>query len=316
MSKELQKIILCGLDNGGKTSILLLLNKKFSLLTSIKPTFKAKITSQSISLLGLKVANWDLGGQKNYREIYLKNKEKYFTDVQAIFFVIDAQCPERFEEAIKYLSEIVNIVRELSNKNLQFLILFHKIDPDIKNDKKIIENVNNLENKIKEINSNVNFSFYRTSIHDESSLLKAFSEGVILVSHKAQLIQNLLKEYTTKSFNSAAVLLDRHCFIIASRATKIQYERMCQEIAPRLTQAMEKLEEWDFDAKDIVSNIEFPKQDSEGTREGIIFLRKLDINKERLYVIALCLNKKIKVKSYEYLPILATQLKNLLESFE
>ena len=37
---------------------------------------------------------------------------------------------------------------------------------------------------------------------------------------------------------------------------------------------------------DIITNIEFPISDSENNKEGIIFLRKLDINGERLYLIA------------------------------
>jgi hypothetical protein len=83
-----------------------------------------------------------------------------------------------------------------------------------------------------------------------------------------------------------------------------------------LTQALEKLEEWDINTIDIVTNVEFPEKHSESQKEGIIFLRKLDIEDIRLYLVALCLNKKVKIKSYEYLPLLAENLKNLLESFD
>jgi len=44
ISKDLKKILFCGLESGGKTSILLILDKKFSLLPTVKPTIKAKRT--------------------------------------------------------------------------------------------------------------------------------------------------------------------------------------------------------------------------------------------------------------------------------
>ena len=80
--REFKKILFCGIENGGKTSILLLLDKKFSLLPTVKPTIKAKRTIYSNSLLGTTIVRWDLGGQKNYRKIYLGNKSKYFTEMQ------------------------------------------------------------------------------------------------------------------------------------------------------------------------------------------------------------------------------------------
>jgi len=266
--------------------------------------------------LGVTISNWDLGGQESFRKNYLEHKDKFFTDTKTIFFVIDSQRPERYEEAIDYLSQIINAIAEISEEKPHFLVLLHKCDPDIKADPELNRGITDVMNKIKTLSDEVRISFYKTSIYDEASILKAFSDGAVSVTAKAQLIQTLLKEYTGKSFNSAAVLLDQHCLIIASRATKNSYERICQEIAPRLTHSMEKLEEWNINTIDIVTNIEFPQDGSAQNREGIIFLRKLDLDTERMYLISLCLNKKIKAKSYEYLPILAENLKNLLQSFE
>jgi len=305
-----------GLDNSGKTSILHLLNRRYSLMGSIKPTFKAKRSAKDLSLLGLRISNWDLGGQRSFREQYLQNKAKYFSEAQTIFYVIDIQCPERFDEALTYLKEIVNTTEELGLQNPKFIILYHKFDPDLREDKEIQENVYRLGQKISESCEGIDFNSYKTSIYDEANLLKAFSDGVISISHKAQLMQNLLKEYMAKSFNSATLLLDQNCFIIASRATQDSYQDMCVAIAPRLINSIEKLEEWQITTIDIVTNIEFPLENQDGTREGLIFLRKLDLRNERLYLISLCLNKRVKVKSYEYIPILAENLKNLLKKFD
>jgi GTPase SAR1 family protein len=315
-SLELQKILFTGLEEGGKTSILLLLDKKFSLLPTVKPTIKTKRTFYTNLLLGIQITRWDLGGQKIYRKIYVNEKRKYFTETQTIFYVIDIQSQTKFAEALLYLSDIINIVSENHVKNFQLLILLHKFDPDIKNRSDIIENQRFLESQITKIIGSLKFSIYKTSIYDVATLLKAFSDGVFYATHKSKMFQALLKEYMGKTFNSATLLLDQNCFIIASRSTNEEYQRICEEIAPRLTRALEKLEEWDINTVDIVTTIEFPEKRSDFHKEGIIFLRKLDIANTRFYLIALCLNKNVKIKAYEYLPLLADNLKNLLESFE
>ena len=278
-------------------------------MPSLKPTIKAKV----VKILGFSC--WDLGGQVSFRKIYLEHKSNYFSYIQSFFYIIDIQNKERFEEALKYLKEIINVILEINPDFSQFLILFHKNDPDIKNKPDIMNNINFLEKEIKDINQNINFSFYQSSIYDESTLIRAFSDGAISITQRSKLIQNLLKEYTKTTYSSAAVLLDQHSFIIASRSTKESYQQICESIAPRLAYTLEKLEEWDINTLDIVTNIEFPQEDLANGKEGIIFLRKLDVKNERLYFISLCLNKKIKAKSYEYLPILVNNLKNLLESF-
>jgi len=314
--KELKKILFCGLESGGKTSILLLLDKKFSLLPNVKPTIKAKRTIHTNTLLGTNIVRWDLGGQKRYRKIYLGEKTKYFTETQSIFYVIDVQAPEKFKEALTYLKDIINITSESHLDNFQLLILLHKCDPDLKNDKNILNHINYLEKEISSYIQNIKYTIFKTSIYDEPSLLKAFSDGVFYATHKSKMFQTLLKDYMGKTYNSSTLLLDQNGFIVASRSTDKAYQKICEAIAPRLAQALEKLEEWDINTIDIITNVEFPEKQSEFQKEGIIFLRKLDISNTRLYLVALCLNKNVKIKSYEYLPLLANNLKNLLVSFD
>jgi hypothetical protein len=283
-------------------------------MPTVKPTIKSKIVTREISFLGLEINFWDLGGQASFRKKYLEHKDKYFLQIQSFFYIIDIQAKERFEESLKYLKEIVNAVLEINPNFSQFLILFHKNDPDLINNKVCSENLDFLEKKIKTINPNVNFTYYCTSIFDESSLIKAFSDGAISITQRSKMIQTLLSEYTKKTYSSAAVLLDQQSFIIASRSTNESYQQICESVAPRLAYTMEKLEEWKIDTVDIVTTIKFPHEDMKNDKEGIIFLRKLDVKNERLYLVSLCLNRKIQVKSYEYLPQLAENLKNLLES--
>lgn len=266
-------------------------------------------------LLGLEIVNWDLGGQENFRSVYIQKYEKYFSTVQTIFYVIDIQDARRFEETHNYLKSIVEIMHKLHQKDTHFLILLHKCDPDIRDDDDTEKNIVFLQEQIAKESPDISFLFYTTSIYDEPSLYKPFSDGVIAFSHKSKMIEALLKDYMGKSFNSATVILDEHNFIIASRATKMEYETICQEIAPRLSLGLEKLEKLDIDTIDIVIRFTSKFPESDDQREGMVFLKKIDLKEERLYLVALCLNHKVKTRSYDLLPMLASDLRELLDHY-
>ena len=59
---EIYKLVMAGLDFAGKTSILKILEGSYSDLDQIKPTLGSERTEWDI--LGFKIINWDLGGQK------------------------------------------------------------------------------------------------------------------------------------------------------------------------------------------------------------------------------------------------------------
>ncbi|MFW9937452.1 MAG: ADP-ribosylation factor-like protein, partial [Candidatus Thorarchaeota archaeon] len=92
------KIIFAGLDDSGKTSFLLSVDRKFSKLIGLKPTLGAKVSS--IEALGATIFLWDLGGQLKFRESYLNKAEIYLYEADLIFYFIDIKNPKRFEESI------------------------------------------------------------------------------------------------------------------------------------------------------------------------------------------------------------------------
>ena len=70
-----KKIIFAGLDNGGKTSIILTLQKKFSFLGNLRPTIGLDRTNlQEMKCLGMDLFAWDFGGQKKFRDSYFKQR--------------------------------------------------------------------------------------------------------------------------------------------------------------------------------------------------------------------------------------------------
>ena len=86
---EKTKTIFAGIDNAGKTSIILSLQNKFSFLSSVRPTFGLNRTTpfKEIKCLGLDLVTWDLGGQRKFREEYFKQKTRIFSNITVMYYV-------------------------------------------------------------------------------------------------------------------------------------------------------------------------------------------------------------------------------------
>ena len=125
-----KKILILGLDNSGKTSVLLSLTKTTNLLSyfSLKPTKGIQI--ENIEDGNTKFSIWDFGGQERYRKDYLKNMTKYTPGADEIIYVIDVQDTRRYEEAIEYLQKILDSIGKPDQK-ITLSIFLHKLDPPI-----------------------------------------------------------------------------------------------------------------------------------------------------------------------------------------
>lgn len=120
-----------GLDNAGKTSIIISLTKKANLLSfcNIKPTQGLDIVNINDDPY-MKFNIWDFGGQETFRKEYLEKFDDYFIDVDRFIYVIDAQDDARYELALTFL---MNIIKELQDRRikLDFSIYIHKCDPTL-----------------------------------------------------------------------------------------------------------------------------------------------------------------------------------------
>ena len=143
-----KKILLMGLDNSGKTSIVLSLQKDTNLLSyySLKPTQGIEIINLTSD--GKKFAIWDLGGQEKYRTEYLENLERYTRGVDKMIFVIDIQDDNRYDLALDYLKKVIDYL-ESKNWTPKVSVFLHKMDPQIEKEKKIpMEKLSELTKKI------------------------------------------------------------------------------------------------------------------------------------------------------------------------
>ena len=130
------KTLIVGLDNAGKTAILNSLQNKLNVNTFYKLTPTVGVNHEIIQRYGMKHVLLDMGGQEAYRKQYIQKAEDYFLKVEFLMYVIDVQDPKRFDEALKYLQEVIKTV-ELLNEKPEFLIIIHKVDPDISDFKEI-----------------------------------------------------------------------------------------------------------------------------------------------------------------------------------
>ena len=161
------KIVIMGLDNSGKTSILLSLQKKINLLSyySLKPT-------QGLNIINLKEMDskytmWELGGQAKYREDYLKDLRKYMYKADKVIFVIDVQDIKRYTVALDYLEKIIEYLKS-SGEKPDLSIFLHKFDPGLEeietfSSEMISSRLINRLNSI--IPSELTYHIYKSSIY-------------------------------------------------------------------------------------------------------------------------------------------------------
>jgi small GTP-binding protein len=165
--KKEQKVIVIGLGDAGKTTIL----KKFGGQIGIKDLARLKPTKgaerQEIVTSDLILIVWDFGGQEEYREMYLRDPHRYFLNIDLVIYVIDLQTPEKYAESIEYFKNILDVLENLE-ENPHILIFLHKYDPDLKDNPEILLNVEFVKNLIKNAFMNrkkFDYEIYLSSIY-------------------------------------------------------------------------------------------------------------------------------------------------------
>ncbi len=166
-SKKEQKVIVVGLNNAGKTTIL----RKFGGEIGIKDLAKLRPTKgverQEIITSDLVLLLWDFGGQQEYRDKYLRDPDKYFINIDLIIYVIDLQDPEKYLESIDYFEKIIDLIEKLE-EDPYILIFIHKYDPDIKENPEILLNIEYVKDLVKKVfreRKQLDYDIYLSSIY-------------------------------------------------------------------------------------------------------------------------------------------------------
>ena len=111
------RLLVVGLDNAGKTTILRKLSNED--ITNITPTAGFNIKSLSMSNFRLNV--WDIGGQKAIRPYW----KQYYDSTDALIYVIDSADKKRVEETGEELSQLLE---EDQMNGVPLLVLANKQD--------------------------------------------------------------------------------------------------------------------------------------------------------------------------------------------
>lgn len=168
-NNDIKKMLIMGLDKGGKTSIVLCLKgiKNVASFSSINPT--KGIHRETFRAYGSKFNVWDFGGQEQFRTDYIENFNKNITGTDKIIFVIDIQDNKRYDLASKYLMKVIEKLEESKKiKDIDFSIFFHKYDPDLGiankefDEEKADAFIEEIKNKIP---SNFKYALAKTSIY-------------------------------------------------------------------------------------------------------------------------------------------------------
>ena len=210
-SETIRKILIMGLDQAGKTSIINILNQNYNLMDNLKPTIG--IERHEIKILGIPIVSWDFGGQERFREEYFKNL-KVFEKTDTLFFVIDALKAARYEEALDYFTKILQMFEKLELKP-KIVLLIHKVDPNLLNDPETLEMVEEIKEIFLKKYSDYEISVFITSIFDRKSIIEAISKNLQELISELKPFQKILESLVLLLKLDAAILFDENLMILS-----------------------------------------------------------------------------------------------------
>ncbi len=209
------KVVVAGLDNAGKTSLLIALDKKFEFEENVKklaPTMGIQRTQ--FTFLNREIIRWDFGGQEQYRNVYLTQMERNLYEITLLFYVIDVQDQSRFPLAMDYFSKIVLFLRE-KELRVPIIIILNKYDPELKEDLKTNHHIMNIKEMVSQILGATTPAFYTTSIYDIDSIMQAFSQPLAQMFPRLEMIQEIFQDFTKAHPCLAMLLMDTNGITLA-----------------------------------------------------------------------------------------------------
>ncbi len=252
-------------------------------------------------VLGYPIMKWDLGGQSKYRKNYVE--KGYFDSTDLIFYTVDIQDPDRFDESFQFLKDIIEYFRKSEQKPPYLVICLHKVDPDIINDRQIQTRVQQCEKRVQDL-IDVEYAIFQTSIYDTWSLRKAFSKGILKLSPKSSLLNSIMEDFLDITRSDTLLLLDEDALIFSECSHDPESYRLLNIITPRLATMADKLSKY---GKDI--------EVFEGKIGGWVFFKPLFIQNKTFYIVIFNKNKENINEINFALPELTEKITNTLQTF-
>ncbi|MHA1612158.1 MAG: ADP-ribosylation factor-like protein [Promethearchaeota archaeon] len=298
------KILFTGLDASGKTSYLRAIKQKFSELTNIKPT--KGVERQEETILGQDIMEWDVGGQRIYRDNFLKQADLYLYDTNLLFYLVDIKDKERYDEAFDFLKSIVAIL-ESFNQFPPIVVNLHKVDPDIEDIPEVQTDLQHLKNHFTLIGKKFQMKFFHTSIFNPYSLTKSFSEGIGAMSPNREILRGQLKWLANQLNAEAVLLINNSSIILSDYSTNTLKGRVSEISAPHFQNLFRTFS----DFKLLKRNKAIWRMDE----EVIVFI-KIEIKLDSIFLLVLLKDHYGMVEEIEkILPYFTSRIDPLIKSY-
>ncbi len=209
---KIGRILLLGLDGAGKTSSLETI-QKMKTVAKTQPTMGLEV--KTLVFANHELVIYDLGGQKQFIDIYLSDPQTYFQSTLAIVYFIDVQMPSRFKESLDFLENIVNDL-QLLGEDPSVHIFLHKFDNP--SDKTLQASKTDIKNRVTNLLTRLKIKYYRieeTSIYQIPRLVSAFSRVFQSISSVTQVLNDTLRFYAEMHNILGIMLLTKNGMIIA-----------------------------------------------------------------------------------------------------
>ncbi|MHA1232778.1 MAG: ADP-ribosylation factor-like protein [Candidatus Helarchaeota archaeon] len=219
-----KKVVLLGLDNAGKSSFIKVLDLDYKNIQQLSPT--VRIERSEIKVLDFSITRWDCGGQEKFRKEYIVEESKVLVDVDYVIYFIDVTDPDRYDEALDYLIDILEAYK-LIGEVPPFMVCIHKVDPtfiELPGMKKSVprwdlkENISELVSRIKNLLSGLDVPIFLTSIYDRNSILMAFSyvlKSFLTESERSKLVEAVLSEFVREYDLVGGSVVERSSMLFA-----------------------------------------------------------------------------------------------------
>lgn len=126
MNTELIKVVIMGMENAGKTTIVDVLTQKIVDAPVSPPDMHPTKGVERKTLNNAIV--WDFGGQELYRNEYLADPDSYLRSIAFVYFVVDVQDIYRHYSSIMYFMAVFPTI-EKNCPEAELVFLFNKMDP-------------------------------------------------------------------------------------------------------------------------------------------------------------------------------------------
>lgn len=301
------KIIIAGLDNAGKTSILTALDKKYDFhndIISLTPTIRVEY--QATEFLNNKIVFWDMGGQEQYRKLYQEKQELYFGDTDLLVYIIDIQDTKRIGTALAYLDMILHNF-EKHKMDVPLIISFHKFDPEFRGNEKMVDQIEELRENILKKYPSFKILFQQTSIYDIISIVQLISYGLSVFDEKFFELSELLEKYIKEFDSKSLIVFDKNGIIISEFYNDIIEPEIYIELLESIKEhlfLLKRMQEESYEADSTFSTI---------GNELISYLHRIKLKEESLFV-SVVLKEKLKEKFLEKVSDFLSDLTEILKT--